>query len=344
MRNPHRGPLFVFACIAFCSIASHGSLHADMIRTTDGSTLLGTVAKLVDGKIYLETRFAGSIAIPIDQVVEMQTDAPMPIHLDDGSVIQGTIQVTQPETMEIERAEDQTTFPVVPGRITAINPPPPELPKWKGKVVGSLSVTSGNSDTMGVGLTAEAVRRAEADRITLRGGYFYQKDGSRSTRDDQYIAGKYDYYFTDKLFGYLNTRLDRDAIKELELRSTGGAGLGYQFLENDIHTLFTEAGLSYVSEDYRNNDDDQTYAAGRFAGNFTWWIVKEKLLFTQGVEVLLSVEDVEDFIGISETGLNWYLTNRWYFNAGIRYEYDNTPAEGQERTDTKYLVGLGYEF
>ena len=92
-------------------------------------------------------------------------------------------------------------------------------------------------------------------RITLKGGYFYQKDDDETTRDDQYILGKYDYFFTEKLFGYLNTRLDRDSMKELKLRTTGGAGLGYQFLETDIYNLYAEGGISYVNEDFKQ---DQT--------------------------------------------------------------------------------------
>ncbi|HPP00194.1 MAG TPA: DUF481 domain-containing protein [bacterium] len=316
----------------------------DTVKTVDGSILHGAVTSLLDGKLVLKTEFAGEIIIPLDKVVELETAEVMPIHLSDGTVIPGTIQPSTPGRLEVIRAEDQTRVPVVPSQIAAINPPPPPPVKWHGSLIGDLAITDGNSQTKGIGVAGEMSRRTAEDRITLKGGYFYSEDKGEGTRDDQFISGKYDYFFTEKLFGYLNTRLDRDAIKDLELRTTGGAGLGYQFLETDIYDLFGEAGISYVNEDFSNDPDDQAYAAARFALGFGWWIVKDIVRFEENAEFLLSVEDTNDWLGISETSLIWKWTDQWSSRAGIRFEYDNTPATGFERADTKYMLGIGYTF
>ena len=187
-------------------------------------------------------------------------------------------------------------------------------------------------------------KRAEDDRIGLRAGYFYTEDDGKGTRDDQFLFGKYDYFFSKQLFAYLTSRLDRDAIRDLNLRTTGGAGAGYQFIENDTLDLFGEMGLSYVNEDFVNDFDDQSYVAGRVAGHFGWWILKDRLRFTEDLEVLLGIEDVDDWFAISESALTWKWTEQWSANAGIRFEYDNTPATGFDRADTKYTVGIGYSF
>lgn len=316
----------------------------DTVKTLDGSVLKGTVTSLVAGKLVLKTDFAGEITIPLEKVATLETTEVMPVHLDDGSVITGTIQPSAPDKMEVIRAEDQTRMTVVPAQITAINPPPPPPVVWHGSLVGDLSITDGNSQTKGIGVAGEMYRRTADDRITLKGGYFYTEDKGEGTRDDQFLSGKYDYFFNEKLFGYLNTRLDRDAIKDLELRSTGGAGLGYQFLETDIFDLFGEAGISYVNEDFSNDADDQAYAAARAALGFGWWIVKDVVRFEENAEVLVSVEDANDWLGISDTSLIWKWTDHWSSRAGVRFEYDNTPATGRERADTKYLLGIGYTF
>ncbi|MFB3786101.1 MAG: YdiY family protein [bacterium] len=315
----------------------------DTVKTLDGSVLKGTVTSLVDGKLVLKTDFAGDIIIPLEKVATLETTEVMPIHLNDGSVITGTLQPSPPEKMEVIRAEDQTRMSVVPAQITAINPPPPPPVVWHGSLVGDLTITDGNSQTKGIGIAGDMSRRTADDRITLKGGYFYTEDKGVGTRDDQFLAGKYDYFFNEKLFGYLNTRLDRDAIKDLELRSTGGAGLGYQFLETDIFDLFGEAGISYVNENFTNSPD-QAYAAGRAALGFGWWIVKDIVRFEENAEILVSVEDANDWLGISDTGLIWKWTDHWSSRAGVRFEYDNTPAIGRERADTKYLLGIGYTF
>lgn len=94
----------------------------------------------------------------------------------------------------------------------------------------------------------------------------------------------------------MNTRLDRDASKDLELRSTGGAEFGYQFWETDIIDLFGKAGISYVNENFTNSPD-QASAAGRAALGFGWWIVKDIVRFEENAEILVSVEDANDWLG-----------------------------------------------
>lgn len=323
------------------------TIFADKVSLKDGSVIMGDVLQMVDGSILIHTSFAGDISFPIDEVAAIETVEAKPIHLSDGSVIQGMIEMKDSDQMEVVRLQGETGFKIDASEIQAINPPPPpppEKPKWEGDIIGNLSITSGNSETKGVGVSANLRRRTEDDRINLRAGYFYAEDDGEGTRDDQFIFGKYDYFFTDKLFGYLTSRLDRDVIRDLDLRMTGGAGLGYQFLENDIHNLFGEAGLSYVNEDFGSDADDQSYVAGRIALHYGWWIIPDRLQFTEDAEVYLGIEDLDDWFAISETALMWKWTERWSANAGIRYEYDNTPATGYKRADTKYTVGIGYSF
>lgn len=322
----------------------HGTVWADTVAMKDGSTVIGAVKKFTDGKLVVETGFAGEIEIAWDQVERLDTETVLPIHLQDGSVIEGTVRSAGPALMELNRAEGGAVVPVTKDEIVSLNPPPPPPVVWRGTVVGNLSVAGGNTDEQAYGLSADLHRRTAADRIDLSAGYFYSERDGEASRDDQFIAGKYDYFFNQKLFGYLNSRLDRDEIKDLRLRTTGGGGLGYQFIENDIHNLFAEGGVSYVNEDFELDIDDETYVAGRLAGHFGWWIMKDRLLFEEDLEFLLSVEDTEDWIGISDTRLTWKWTDQWSMNGSVRFEYDNTPATGKKEEDVKYILGIGYSF
>ncbi len=334
----------ILAC-AICAIS-----FADTIQTKDGSVIVGEVIHLDQGKVTIKTQFAGELTIPWDQVASIETEQTKPIHLSDGSVIVGTVSKTDTDALEVKRETSQTVFSVNAADIAAIDPPPPPAPptptpiQWHGSIVGSLSITEGNTDTKGAGVSADLNRRRDDDRITLKGGYYYTENDSDATRDDQFLSGKYDYFFTKKLFGYLNSRLDRDEIKDLRLRSTGGLGLGYQWIETEIYNFFGEGGLSYVNEDFKLDVDDETYAAGRAAYHFDWWLIKDLLQFNHNTEFLLGFEDTEDWLAISDGSLMWKWTDRWSFNAGVRFEYDNTPATGRKSADWKYNVGVGYSF
>lgn len=344
LRFSLRYRVFIGTLLGIALLMGSGVSFADKVCLKDGSIVHGEVIKVVDGKVTVKTSFAGEIAFPISEAINIETVQALPVHLKDGSVINGTIEMKSPDKIEVVRKAGESGIPIDPTEVVSVNPPPPEKPKWKGSVVGNLGLTSGNSETTSVGITAEIAKREEDDRINLRGGYYYSKDDEKGIRDDQLILGKYDYFFNKQWFGYLTSRLDRDVIRELNLRTTGGAGMGYQFIEDPILNLFGEAGISYVNEDYSQDDDDKNYVAGRLAGHFGWWIIKDKLEFKEDIEILLGIEDINDWFAISETGLVWKWNSHWSANAGVRYEYDNTPAKGYDRADTKYLVGVGYTF
>ncbi len=313
----------------------------------DGSVLVGKVTQIVDQTLYISTQFAGDLEIPLEHVEMLNTEESLPVHLSDGSVIVGTVKESDNGQIVVQHEQTQTEFQVNPSDIQAINPPQPTptpKPKWKGKIVGSLSSTDGNSDTLGGSFTTELTKRSEADRITLRGGYFYEEDNGEGTRDEQFVFGKYDYFFNQKMFGYLNSRLDRDSIKDLQLRTSGGVGAGYQFIENETWNIFSETGLSYVNEDFELDADDATYVAGRAAFHAGWWIVQEKLQFEEDAELLLGIEDIDDWFAISDSSLTWYWSERWSSQAALRYEYDNTPATGKKNWDLNVTLGLGYSF
>jgi len=138
--------------------------------------------------------------------------------------------------------------------------------------------------------------------------------------------------------------LDRDAIRDLRLRTTGGAGIGYQFLENETWDVFNEVGISYVNEDFDLDEDDETFVAGRGAFHIGWWIIQEKLEFVEDAELLFSVQDLNDWFAISDSSLTWYWSERWSSEASLRYEYDNTPATGKKNWDLNVTLGLGYSF
>lgn len=335
--------LIIVGLLGFCA----GSATADTLRLKDGSILFGQITKMVDNKVSIKTSFAGELSIPFSEVSGIESMESKPVHLKDGTVIQGTIRTPNTGQIEVIRTQDQTVVPVKTEEITSIAPPAPTGPppvKWQGEIVGNMSITDGNSETTAVGISGDFKRRAEEDRITLRAGYYYSETHGDSIRDDQFAFGKYDYFFNKKLFGYLNSRIDRDAIKDLENRTTGGIGLGYQFIEKDYLKMYGEGGLSYVNENYGGSSDDTSYVAGRAAFNAEWWIIKEKLRFTENTELLFSLDNTDDWIAINEAGLTWNWTERWSTQAGVRFEYDNTPAKGQKEADTKYTLGVGYSF
>ena len=64
---------------------------ADVVRTTDGAQLLGTITLIDKGIIHLDTAYAGTLKISQDKVESFQSDEPRIVRLASGSIMEGAI-------------------------------------------------------------------------------------------------------------------------------------------------------------------------------------------------------------------------------------------------------------
>ena len=100
---------------------------------------------------------------------------------------------------------------------------------------------------------------------------------------------------------YANALFLYNPFKDLDLRSTIGGGVGYQFWEDVRKKLSFELGVSYVDENFRIAEDN-AYAGGRWAINFNYWILPDKIELFHFQEGYFSLEDFKDMNLITEQG------------------------------------------
>src|SRR5664280_1021254 len=78
---PYRSITFFIAVLTW---AVAGVLRADVIETKDGTHLVGHITKIADGKVYIDTEFAGPIAVIQTHIVRLETDGPVAVRLLNG--------------------------------------------------------------------------------------------------------------------------------------------------------------------------------------------------------------------------------------------------------------------
>ena len=227
------------------------------------------------------------------------------------------------------------------------DPPPPKL-GWSGNVTVGATYTDGNSNTKLLAFSADAERRGEHDRVTMKAfrNYATQKDStgtSQTTQDNGGLNGEYDYFATKKLYylGGAGAEFDREA--SLDLRWWAGPGAGYQFREDEKLKVNGEVGVTYFSEDYTTAGADQDYIAARVAYHVAWQATKDTSL-EHGTEAFPSLEDKDDFYAKVDTRLKTNLTEKMFASLEWVWDYDNTPAAGKERSDHRVILGLGWSF
>jgi putative salt-induced outer membrane protein YdiY len=317
---------------------------ADEIYLKNGNHLSGKLVFMKEGKLILETAFAGKLTVDWNQVERVVTEEAATFVLNDGSTAQGRLKPSESGD-RMELSLDSVSVPriVEPADIQAINPPVEPPIKFSGKINVGLNKASGNTDTENAHADAELIARAKKNRLTLGGTYNRASEDNSKTEDNATGYLKHDYFLTKKFYWYLNGMLERDKFKDINLRTTVGPGLGYQFFEGELMNLSVEAGPSYVNTDYDNADDEDSIS-GRWAVKFDRFFFEKLFQYYFSNEGYVSTSDTSDVFMFTKTGLRFPLRAGLFFNLGWEWDWDNTPAEDAEKSDYRYILSLGYGF
>jgi putative salt-induced outer membrane protein YdiY len=336
---------FTYALTLALSLVAASPAVADEILFLNGDRLTGKIVGGEGGKLTIKTDSAGDVTVDLSKVKTFSTDEPITLKTGD-TTLSSKVTGGPDGAVQVIPVAGGPAQVIALKDVAQINPPPI---KWTGSLTANALVTSGNSETENFGGSLNAVRRSEQDRITLGAGYYYgrekdQDSGDKNTTvNNWFVLGKYDYFLTKKVYTYASVRAEGDKIADLDLRLTTSLGVGYQWYETPTFNLFTEAGLAWVYEDFRNQDSDDHFAA-RLAYHVDWKPHKAVSLF-HNLEWLPSLDGpFDDYNLNTDVGLRATIIQGFFAEAKVELRYDSTPARGKEKDDVRYLFGIGWSF
>jgi putative salt-induced outer membrane protein YdiY len=321
-------------------------VSADQVEFKSGDRLTGTVKSVAGGKMVFDSAVAGPLTLKMDSIKTFSTDNPIEIVQTNGVVVVQKVIAGKEGSVKVQPEAKQEPTTLIFADIETINP---EKTKWVGSVVAGAVLTRGNTESSTASVGAEATRRSEDTRIYLGAGYYFanQRDndtGESSTiADNLFVKGKLDYFFTKKFFGYANIKYEKDRIASLDMRVTPGAGLGYQWIEGAGLNFFTEAGLTYVHEDYTDPDEKRDYMAARAAYHLDFAFNSYVKGF-HNFETIPNVEEYETFLVNTDVGIRADLTARLFLEGKVQLAYNSEPADDREKKDLRYTLGVGWAF
>ena len=315
---------------------------ADEVFLKNGNHLSGTIVSMGEGKLVLETDFAGRLTIDWGSVERLSTDAPLTVVLEDGSILKGR-HPAAPNRLMLNGESNQDPLTIELSRVKAINPPEEPPIKFNGRINVGLNKASGNTDLENAHVDAEFLARTVSHRVTLGGAYNRASEDNRKTEDNAMGRLKHDYFLTRELYWYLNGMAERDEFKEISLRTTLGPGVGYQFFEGERMNLSIEAGPSYVTTNYDHGAKDDSLS-GRWAVRFDRFFFETLFQYYFTNEGYISASDTSDVFMFTRTGLRFPIRGGLSLNAGFEWDWDNTPAEDADKSDYRYILSIGYGF
>jgi putative salt-induced outer membrane protein YdiY len=320
--------------------------EADEILMRDGSRLLGTVVKRENGTLTFKTSYAGDINVKWDEVAEVTTEKPMEFLLSDESIVTGTHVINSPNNLVIEGESGEPDQTLAQDAVTYVNPESwrkGEGYKLSGRVNFAFSRQRGNTDKDEIDVDGDLTWRRKHDRVTAFGELERDRNDNQTTTDKWKLEGSYNYFVTKQWYWGGFGRLEHDKFADLDLRTSVGPLVGYQWFESKKMNLSTSTGISYVKENFISQSDDD-YAALPWAIKFDRFLFGDFMQFYHKQIGFWNLQNTNDVVWDTWTGLRFPLILGLVASTEIQVEYDSGAAKGADATDTTYNLKLGYQW
>lgn len=333
---------------AVLAALSAGALAQDKITLTNGDVLTGTIKTMGDGKVTIASPVLGNVVVPMADIANMSTQTGVEIASKFGDLYhQRRILGIEGGNLRLEGPEPKS-LPV--DDLDKINPPTRVEPTWTGTFKLSAIYVDGNTDTRSASASFNASRRSETDRVIADASWYYSEDKDQTTAiwtlNQRRSEGglKYDLFLSKRWYHWTTVRALGDTLADLDLRFTAATGLGYTLIEDKTTLFVLEAGIAYVSENYRSANPSLDYGAVRFAYKYAKTI-SEKTKLLHSVEAYQSVEDQDDIFAQVRTEVVTSLTGSMIASLSWIMDWDNVPAPlARERVDNRVELSIGWSF
>jgi len=308
---------------------------ADKVTLNNGDTLTGGVVSMSEGVLVLATDYSGQVQIPWEEIDDLQTDEPIRVQTGSGDVITGRIVGIEDGNLMFAEPERSPSA----GKVQAFNPPQTGF-KLSGNADAGATISRGNSESSSFSASVESEARSKLNRIITGASYYRTSEEGVDTAENARAYGRYARFISKRWFLASNISFEHDPFRDLDLRSTAGVGLGYQFYDRDDLELSLQAGANAVRDDF-DVAEDESFVAGRLAVDYRQRVLAGIELFHSS-QLLPPLDAPGEYTYISRTGFRMPLFASLNGTFQISFDYDNDPPAGLDNADLVYTFKVGY--
>ena len=324
---------------------------ADEIIFLNGDRLTGKLLNINNKNVTFDPELMGIITFDISKTESISTDEPVKINFDDGTTITTTAVTFKDGKVSIKGFETGAVINVPPHEVFSVRKPgTSRAANWKGSISGGFTKTDNDEDTITFNSILNLQRRSPKHRLRMRGVLFLEREKNSETRrrettEENYTADmRYDYFFTKKYFWFASENYKRDIINDLDYRLITGSGLGYQWLDTATKHLDIIGGFAYITEQYsvQDTEEDNSYLSYLFGINIDCKIW-DNVTATLDATITPKVDEPSEYIARGFGGVKLMVTKKLFVNFNTIFEY-NSKTKRADSTDTKFLLGFGWDF
>jgi hypothetical protein len=339
-------PVLLTLLLGLASTTSHatgGTSGRDRIELDNGSILIGTFVDADAGTVEFRTDFAGTLKIDQSRIMFMDVASRVTLQMEDGSLVETEHLRVDDQTLALRR--DGVSYAL--DQLMRINPEPWELGtgyRHSGIASTSFSLQRGNTVLDEFDFKVESRWRGLEDRYTLLLQGESREANRQRTAENWSISGKYDRFQVGDYYWGLSGTAEENRFADLNLRTTTGPYVGRALLENTPFVLEVETGLSYVTEDFGDDNDDQNYVG------LTWNVRSESDYLGSDSRLYVDHRGVKNLdernalILNTTFGVGFPLLGRIQGSTEVVLDYNSGAVAGTEELDQTYRFRIGYKW
>jgi putative salt-induced outer membrane protein YdiY len=223
-------------------------------------------------------------------------------------------------------------------------------PRWLSSIAFGGSLTSGNSDTLGLNLALGSERKTETHELVLGAVATYGEADDETTTEKGSLFFNYKRLFGSS-YAYSDTELFRDKIALIDYRFNTSLGYGRYVIDNDDTRLGLEGGVAYIRESYgdppdsdvEEDRDTDDRVALRVAQTF-----EHKLSGTarvwQSLEYLPEFSDFDNYLLNATVGVEAALNSTLSLRVSVEDRYNSQPPYDSDRNDLLTVAAVAARF
>lgn len=315
----------------------------DRIELLNGSIIIGTFVDADNGRVKIDTDFAGTLTIEQARIASMNVGTPLTLQLDDGEVLEANGLVVNDKTLTLDLVSEQR-YDLE--HLLRINPEPWELGRGyrhQGNISSAFALQRGNTILDELDYRMDSRWTGLQDRYTLKLEGELREANRERTAENWMVTAKYDRFQSGEYYWGVAASIEEDRFADLDLRSKIGPYLGRRFLENTPFTLEVESGVSRVSENFGSAPNRDYWGLTWSVRSETDYLGNESRLYVDHTGVR-NLADQKSTILDTTFGLAFPLFGRIQGAAEVVLNYNSGAVANTEDLDQTYRFRVGYSW
>jgi putative salt-induced outer membrane protein YdiY len=344
-----------WAIVVTAFLFSWQLLFADQIILSNGDRLTGTITKSDAKNLVIKTEFAGEVTVQWPAIQEITSTQALHLSLKDGNTVVGSVttadgsfEVTAPGKAPVAVPKEAIAFVRNDAEQTVYEKSlhPGLLQGWAGSANVSFALTRGNSATKNLALAFTADRKTKKDHLgAYLNSVFATNDASGAvpaTTANAVQGGlRYDRNVDTRLFGFVGSDFQTDALQDLNLRSVFSGGLGFHAINSDRTTLDLLAGGNYTRENYSTFSRDLVAIT---LGEELMKKLGQSTVLTQKLYAYPDLNEAGEYRATFNLGTVTKLSKWLGWQNAFGDIYVTNPPAGKQKNDVLLTTGLNISF